>query len=65
MVKTVHCHVTTSALVVTTITVPVIKGVNRAGRDTTVKNVMYFNYTIISFLLEMTSPCHLNEYFRT
>ena len=65
MVKNVHCHVTTSALVVTTITVPVIKGVNRAGRETTVKNVMYFNYTLMWFLLQMTSSCHLNEYCRT
>ena len=46
MVKSVHCHVTTSALVVTTITVSVIKGVNRAGRETTVKNVMYLQTTI-------------------
>ena len=42
MGKSVHCHVTTSALVVTTITVPVIKGVKRAGRETTVKNVLHF-----------------------
>ena len=65
MVKTVHCHVTTSALVVTTITVSVIKGVNRAGRETTVKNVMYFNYTTMSFPSEMKHTSYLNEYFIT
>ena len=47
MVRTVHYHVTTIVMVVTTITVPVIKGVNQVGRETTVNNVMYNNYTIM------------------
>ena len=64
MVRTVHCHVTTNAMVVTTITVPVIKGVNQVGRETTVNNVIYYNYTIMSILPDVKYSFHLNEYFR-
>lgn len=38
--RTVSRDVTTNVMVVTTITVPVIEGVSRAGRETTVKNVI-------------------------
>ena len=40
MDRTVHKHVTTNVMVVTTLTVPVIDDVNQAGRETTVNNVM-------------------------
>ena len=46
MVRTVHKHVTTNVMVVTTLTVSVIDDVNRAGRETTVKKVIYLNYII-------------------
>ena len=49
MVKTVHLHVTTNVIVVTTLMVFVIEGVNQAGWDTTVNNVMYIDNTMISF----------------
>ena len=48
MVRTVHCHVITNVMVVTTITVPVIKGVNQVGGETTVNNVMYYHYSIVN-----------------
>ena len=47
MVKTVHLHVTTNVIVVTTLMVFVTEGVNRAGRKTTVRNVMYIDNTMI------------------
>ena len=43
MVKTVHLHVTINVMVVTTSMVFVIGDVNRAGRETTVNNVMYLH----------------------
>ena len=43
MVRTVHLIVTTNVMVVTTLTVTVIEDVNQAGRETTVKNVMYLH----------------------
>ena len=46
MVRTVHKSVTTNVMVVTTLTVPVIEDVSRAGRKTTVKKVIYLNYII-------------------
>ena len=46
MVRPVHKHVTTNVMDVTTLTVPVIEGVSRAGRTTTVKKVIYLNYII-------------------
>ena len=47
MVRTVHKHVTTRVTVVTTLMVSVIEDVNRAGRETTVNNVMSLHNTII------------------
>ena len=49
MVKTVHKHVTTNVMVVTTLTVFVIEDVIQAGWDTIVKNIMYFDNTMFSF----------------
>lgn len=46
MVRTVHKNVTTNVMVVTTLMVPVIEDVSRAGRKTTVKKVIYLNYII-------------------
>ena len=46
MVRAVHKSVTTNVMVVTALTVPVIEGVNLAGRKTTVKKVIYLNYII-------------------
>ena len=43
MVKSVQKNVTTNVMVVTTSMVFVINNVNRAGRETTVKNVMYLD----------------------
>ena len=53
MVRTVHKHVTTNVMDVTTLMVPVIKGVNRDGTETTVNNVTCLNYTIIYFFYEI------------
>ena len=53
MDRTVHKHVSTNVMDVTTSMVPVIEGVNRAGRETTVNNVICLNYTIIYFFLEI------------
>ena len=47
MDRTVHKHVRTNVMVVTTLMVSVIEDVDRGGRETTVNNVMYLNYTII------------------
>ena len=49
MVKTVHKHVTTNVMVVTTLTVFVIEDVNLACWDRIVKNVMLFDNTMFSF----------------
>ena len=54
MVRTVHCHVTTNVMVVTTITVHVIKAVNQVGGETTVNNVMYYNYRIVNHFFGYT-----------
>ena len=52
MVRTVHLHVTTNVMVVTTSMVSVIEGVNRAGEESTVKNVIIFKlYCFVIFLL--------------
>ena len=42
MVSTVHKHVTTNVMVVTTLMVSVIEDVNQAGGETTVNNVMIY-----------------------
>lgn len=43
---TVNRDVMTDAMVVMKLTVPVIRDVNRAGREATVKNVMEFYITL-------------------
>ena len=43
MVRTVHKHVTTNVMVVTTPMVFVIEGVYQAGRETTVNEVMHIH----------------------
>ena len=47
MDRTVNKHVTTNVMVVTTSMATVIGDVNRAGRETTVNNVMYSILTLI------------------
>ena len=47
MVRTVQKHVRTSVMDVTTSMVIVIEGVYRAGRETTVKNVMQLQSSIL------------------
>ena len=47
MVRTAHLHVATNAMDVTTSMVSVIEDVYRAGRETTVNNVMYSILTMI------------------
>ena len=46
MDRTVYKHVMTNVMVVTTSMVPVREDVNRAGRDTTVNNVIILPNTI-------------------
>ena len=46
MERTVYKHVMTNVMVVTTSMVPVIKDVNRAGKETTVNNVIILTNTI-------------------
>ena len=50
MDRTVYKNVMTNVMVVTTSMVPVIEDVNRAGRDTTVNNVIILPNTIFYFL---------------
>ena len=44
---TVNKHVTTNVMGVTTLMVPVTEGVYRAGRETTVNNVIILPNTIV------------------
>ena len=41
-------------MAVTTLTVFVIEGVNRVGGETTVNNVMYYNYRIVNHFFGYT-----------